>query len=107
MQQFVIKSQHQPDQCPSANSKTRQIMIKAAEELPKLAQKLGVNFISGPLILGPEHEVICVVEADNFDTVQELIFQSGFIQWNTVRITPVMTLYEAIESLKKMPEPLY
>ena len=107
MPQYVIRLTHPPDQCPTANSKTREMFIKGAPELPQLAQRLGLTFLAGPLILGAEHDGIAVVEADKLETVQEFILQSGLVQWNSVRVSQAMSVQEAIQSLEKVPPPLY
>jgi len=83
------------------------MFVKGAPELPQLAQKLRIRFLAGPLILGAEHEGVAVVEADKIETVQEFILQSGMVQWNSVRVSHAMSVQEAIESLEKVPPPLY
>ena len=107
MPQYVIRLTHSPDQCPTANTKTREMFIKGAPELPQLAQRLGLTFLAGPLILGAEHDGIAVVEADKLETVQEFILQSGLVQWNSVRVSQAMSVQEAIQSIEKVPPPLY
>ncbi len=107
MPQYVVTAKHSSDQCPTANSKTRQLMVRGAKELPQLAQRLKIQFIVGPLILGAEHESVAVVEADRYETVQDFILQSGLVQWNAVRISPAMTQEEALAKLEKVPPPLY
>jgi hypothetical protein len=107
MPQYVIRLTHPPDQCPTANAKTREMFVKGAPELPQLAQKLRITFLAGPLILGSEHEGVAVVEADKIETVQEFVLQSGLVQWNSVRVSQAMSVQEAIQSLEKVPPPLY
>jgi hypothetical protein len=98
---------HPPDQCPTANAKTRKMLVEAASELPRLAQKLRIKFVAGPLIIGTEHDGVSVVEADNVETVEDFIEQSGLVQWNSVRVSTARTLQEALEDIKKVPPPLY
>ena len=107
MPQYVIRMTHPPDQCPTANSKTRAMFVNGAPELPQIAQKLRIKFLAGPLIIGAEHEGVAVVEADKIEPVQEFILQSGLVQWNSVRVAWAMSMQEAIESLEKVPPPLY
>ena len=61
---YVVKLQHTSEACPTANAKARERMVKGAPEIPKLAQKLGIRFVAGPLVLGSAHESIAVVETD-------------------------------------------
>jgi hypothetical protein len=107
MPKYVLRLTHPPDQCPTANAKTRKILVEGASAIPELAEKLKIKFLAGPLILGTEHDGIAVVEADSVETVQEFILQSGLVQWNSVRVSSARTLPEAIEEMKRVPPPLY
>jgi len=107
MPQYVIRITHPPDQCPTANAKTRKMLLEGATALPQLAQKLRVKITAGPLILGMEHEGVTVVEADSVETVQEFILQSGLMQWNSVRVSSARTMQQAIEEMSRVPPPLY
>jgi hypothetical protein len=107
MAQYLIRLVHTSDQCPTSNSKVRERVLKGMPEMPQLAAKLGVKFVIGPLVLAAEHESFAVVEADKPEAVQDLIFQSGLIQWNTIRVTPTQPLQDAMKELDKMPPPIY
>jgi len=107
MATFVVRLTHPPDQCPTANAKTRKMLLEGATAFPQLAQKLRIKFIAGPLILGMEHDGIAVVEADSVETVHEFILQSGLMQWNSVRVSWARGMQEAVEEMKRVPPPLY
>jgi uncharacterized protein with GYD domain len=107
MSQYVVRLVHTPDQCPSSNSKIRDRMIKGSAEIPRLAEKLGIRFVAGPLVLAAEHEGIAVVETDRPEAIHEFILQSGLMQWNSVRVTPAQTLQDAMKDLERVPTPLY
>jgi len=107
MPHYVVRMTHPPDQCPTANSKTRQMMQQAGTEFPKLAEKLGIKFVAGPYVLAAEHDGIAVVEAERVEQVEEFVLQSGMVQWNSVRITTARPVQEAVEMLNTLPPPLY
>jgi hypothetical protein len=107
MPQYVVRLLHSSDQCPTSNSKIRDRMVKGAPEIPRLAEKLGIRFVAGPLVLAVEHEAVAVVESSTPDAVQEFILQSGLMQWNTVHVMPAHTLEEATKIWERMPPPLY
>jgi hypothetical protein len=107
MPQYVVELTHTSDQCPTANSKVRERAIKGSAEMPKLAQKLGVTFVAGPLVLGSEHASMAVVEAEKIETVNDFLLQSGLIQWNTVRVVTAKPLEESMKELEKAPPPIY
>ncbi len=107
MAQYVVRLTHTPDQCPSANSKVRDRMLKGMPEMPKLAAKLGIKFVAGPLALATEHESVTIVESDRPEAVEDFIMQSGLMQWNTARVSPARPLQDVISELDKLPPPLY
>lgn len=107
MPQYVVRLTHSSDQCPTSNSKVRERMLKAAPEMPKLAQKLGIRFVAGPLVLGSEHASLAVVEAEKIENVEELILLSGLAQWNSVRVCTAKSLEESMKDLEKSPPPIY
>ena len=107
MSLYVVKLQHTSEACPTANSKTRERAIKGAPEMSKLAQKLGIKFVAGPLVLGSTHESLAVVDADRIETVEEFILQAGLMQWNTVHVYAAKSLEESMKDLERVPPPLY
>ena len=100
--QFVIVAEHPPQLCPSGNAQIREIMRRGAQEIPALAQRLGVNIITMN-VYGPEHVVIAVVEAGDIETVRNFTLQSGLIQWNTVKVNATWSLEEALAKVDTIP----
>jgi hypothetical protein len=80
MPHCVIRWTHPPDQCPTANSKIREMVVKRAPELPQLAEKLGIKFVAGPLVIGDEREGVAVVEAD---MIERLGILSARAAWSS------------------------
>lgn len=107
MPQYFVSLVHTSDQCPSANAKVRERVKKGTSEMPKLAQKLGVKFLIGPLLVTTEHTSFAVVEAERFEAVQDFVMQSGLMQWNTVSIASVKPLEQAMKEIETMPPPIY
>src|SRR3972149_2580384 len=100
MTQFVLVMTHTPDQCPTANSTIRKLVMNQSVELPKLARKLGVKFVVGPLVSN-EHRGFAFVEADRVEAINDLVMQSGMIQWQSVEIVPAQPMdMKQVESLK-------
>ncbi len=77
MPTFVVRLVHTSVRCPTANSKVRERVLGGAAEIPKLAQDLGVTIVTGPLVLGSEHESIAIVEADRVESVNDFVQRSG------------------------------
>ena len=72
-----------------------------------MAQKLGIKFIVGPLVLAAEHVTVALLETEKIETVQDFIIRAGLGQWNSVRVSTVQSLEESIKDLEKMPPPIY
>ena len=85
VEQFAIIASHPPDQCPTANETIRKLFLNRAPEMPKLAERLGVEYLAGPII-STEHKSVAIVRAKNVESVRNLAIESGMIQWNTVEI---------------------
>jgi hypothetical protein len=60
---FVLLGTHNADVCPLSNSKTRDLMVQTAPQMPSIAERNGVTMVAGPYV-SDEHLVVTVVEAD-------------------------------------------
>ena len=95
MATFALIAEHPPDLCPTSNAQTRQILKEGANQIPQLAEQLGVH-IGTLRIFGPDHIILAVVEADDIDSVRTFALQSRLMQWNTVKIHATYSLEEAL-----------
>lgn len=100
--QFVMVAEHPPNLCPSSNAKTREMLKQGAQELPGLAQKLGVKIITLN-VYGPDHVVLAVMEAADIEAVRNFAVQSQLMQWNTIKIHPTWSLEEALAKVEAIP----
>jgi uncharacterized protein with GYD domain len=102
MPTYLVVGQHPPDLCPSANETVRKLALEGAQEMPDLAEKLGVKLLATyvPMI---SHRVIAAVEADDANAVREFAWQARLAQWNTVEIMQTSTLEEALVRVQEMP----
>lgn len=96
---FVLLATHTPDSCPTCNSKTRELLLKIAPEMPSIAQKSGVRFVAGPFV-NREHTVVLIAEADKSENVDRFLVESRIGHWNSVRILPSITLEEGIKEVQ-------
>jgi hypothetical protein len=103
--QYVMIATHSPEHCPTSNSKIREIMRQGAKALPGVAQKLGVQIVTLN-VFGPDHVVLAVVEAKDIEAVRDFTFESGLIQWNTIKIHPTYTLEDALARSDKL-QPIF
>ncbi len=106
MPTFVITTVHTPDQCPTSNSRLRKRIQELGPQIPKIAERLGIKMVVGPLVLGSEHGGVVVVEADRIEAVNDFLLESGLIQWQSCRVSLAQTMADALGELSKVPEPL-
>ncbi len=107
MPTYDVRLTHTSDQCPTANPKVRERVLGSAAEVPQLAERLGVQMVAGPLVLGSEHESIAIVEAASAEAVNDLVQESGLIQWNSVRVSTAEPLADALGKIDKILPPIY
>jgi hypothetical protein len=100
--QYLIVAQHPPDLCPSANEKVRTLASQGAQEMPALAERLGVK-LGATYVPMTNHTVFVAVEADDANAVREFAFQGRLGQWNTIEILQTSTLEEALTRVQELP----
>lgn len=100
--QFVIIADHSPDMCPTANSKIRELLRQGAQAMPGVAAKLGVKVVTIN-VLGPEHRMVAIVEADDIDAVRNFVMDSRMVQWNTTHVHPSWTVEETLAKVDTLP----
>jgi uncharacterized protein with GYD domain len=100
--QFVVVAEHSPESCPTSNKQIRDLMREGAKEIPDLAKKLGVEIIT-LRVLGPDHQVIAVVEAADIEAVRDLLMQSRLVQWNTTTVRATWSMEEALTRAEALP----
>jgi hypothetical protein len=95
---FHVTSTHTADNCPAYNGDLREALGKAQEQMPRLAQELGVTvhfIVTG----APDHVVFSLLEADDLAAVARLLGAVPFKQ--DFRITPVQRMGEAVAALSQ------
>jgi hypothetical protein len=77
-------------------------MVKeGVRHLPALAQKHGVEVVN-VRVFGPDHIIMSIIEASDIEAVRSFFLESGFIQWNTIRIHATWSLEEALEKIESL-----
>jgi hypothetical protein len=101
MPQYLVVGQHPPDLCPSANETIRKLAREGGQEMPALAEKLGVKILATYVPM-TNHQVYVAVEADDANAVREFTFQGRLGQWNTIEIYQTSTLEEALTRVEEL-----
>lgn len=102
---FVILGEHGPEVCPTSNSKTRELLLEIAPQIPGIADRNGVKIVAGPYV-NREHVTVVVVEADRAEGLDRFLVEARLAQWNTVRILPSMPMQEGLGEMPDLP-PLF
>ena len=96
---FVLLATHNAEVCPLSNSKTRDLILEIAPQIPSIAERNGVTMVAGPYV-SDEHLVLTVVEADKAESVHGFLSDARLDQWNTVRVVPSLTIEEGMKELQ-------
>jgi hypothetical protein len=102
---YVLLAEHDADVCPTSNATTRELLLQTGQEIAGIAQRNGVNLVSGPW-LNREHVVVVVVEADRSEAVDRFIVESRLMQWNRIRILPSLGVEEGMKDVQES-KPLF
>ena len=105
MEQFALIATHPPDQCPTANETIRKFFLNRSPEMTKIAEKLGVEYLAGPIIT-TEHKSYSIVKAKNVEAGRNFLIESGLIQWNSVDVVHGVPMDQALEEINKL-KPIY
>ena len=106
MPQYALIGTHPPDNCPIANKAVKEFVQKTMPELPKLAQGLGIKFLT-QVILQPSHKILMIVEAPNAEAVYEMSLKGGLQHFNDMELYGVQTIEEGMKELDQLPPTVY
>lgn len=97
---FVLLATHSPDICPTSNSKTREILLQTAPEIPNIAERSGVKIVAGPYV-NREHITVLIVEADRAEDVDRFLVEARLPQWNSVRVLPSLPMEQGLKEVQE------
>src|SRR5207253_8104163 len=100
MEQFALIATHPPDQCPTANETIRKFFLNRSPEMTKIAERLGVEYLAGPIIT-TEHKSYSIVKAKNVEAVRNFLIERGHLQWNSVDVVHRVPIDQALEEQHK------
>jgi hypothetical protein len=95
---YVILAEHSAEVCPTANAKTKALMLEMGPQIPQVAEKNGVKIVSGPWV-NHDHISVMVVEADRVESLETFLSQIRLSQWNTVRVLLSQSIDEGMKDV--------
>lgn len=95
---FVVLGTHSAETCPTANAKTRALMLEMAPKIPELAQQHNVNIVAGPFV-NREHVTVTIVETERAESLDAFLVATRLHQWNELRILPSLSIQEGMKEI--------
>ena len=100
---FGIDGIHTTESCPLNNSNSAKLILKAENlNLEELKQKYKINKILGQYHSALEHTFLWILDAEDPHLIQQFCIESGLASFNAVKIIPLITTQQAIETVKKV-----
>ena len=100
--QYGIFFSHPPNVCPISNKASREIAKRGISQLPKLSEKYRVK-VTQYNHFDPEHLAVMMVEADNPESVRDMLMEGGFMHWCDLRIYPVTPIEDIMKQIDNFP----
>jgi len=95
---YILVAEHSAEVCPTSNAKTKALLLEMAPQIPKIAEKNGVNILSGPWV-NHDHVSVVIVETDQAEKLDAFLMESRLPQWNRVRVMPSRPIAEGIKEV--------
>jgi len=99
---YGIYGEHTQEACPLYNKESRRSVLTGSQNMEKNAQKYRVKILH-QFHSGLEHTFLWVVDADNAHLIQDLMTRTVG-RFNTIKIVPLITFQDVIESCKKIED---
>ena len=97
---YGIYGEHTQEACPLYNEQNRRFVLANVPSQERDAQKYNVKILHR-FHSALEHTFLWVVEADNPHLIEQLM---AIRRFNTIKIVPLITFQDVVESLKKIEE---
>ncbi len=94
----MVVATHGPDTCAASHPEVREIAVAGMQRMGEVARALGAT-IQGGWTNMPAHVLYFLVDAPNAHVVNQLAADLRLMEWNTVNVTPVITMDETVGKL--------
>ena len=100
---YGISGSHTTDACPLNNDSSAKTILQVEKvNLEELGQKYKINKIIGQYHSALEHTFLWIVDADDPHLIQQFCIEGGIASFNAVKIIPMITFDQVIETVKKV-----
>jgi hypothetical protein len=101
MSLYGIFGIHSVENCPLNNAEIRNLVIKMAEEIDKIANRNNTNILHR-YHSGLEHTFIWIVDAQNAHSIQSFMTESAWAKFNAIKIVPLAAYETVVEECKRL-----
>jgi len=98
LMQILVDAVHTAADCPSSNSKAREMAKALPKQLPAMLTKLRTKILAGPFVGTWNHHTYMILDAPSMKEAQELTL--GLAQTNTVNLVPIVSIEEALKAVE-------
>ncbi|MGI9565874.1 MAG: DUF3303 domain-containing protein [Nitrosopumilus sp.] len=100
---YGISGRHTTEACPLNNSVNAKMVLGTENmDIEKIAQGYKINKIVGQYHSALEHTFLWIVEAEDPHLIQEFCIAGGIASFNEVKIIPMITFEQVIQTVKKV-----
>jgi Domain of unknown function (DUF3303) len=92
---------HSVESCPLNNAENRNLVIKMAKELDKVANKNNTHILHR-YHSGLEHTFVWIVDAQSAHSIQSFMTESAWAKFNAIKIVPLTAYETVIEECKRL-----
>ncbi len=99
---YGISGSHATEACPLNNDSSAKTVLQAENvNLEEIGQKYKINKIIGQYHSALEHPFLWIVDAEDPHLIQQFYIEGGIASFNAVKIIPMITFDQVIETVKK------
>ena len=100
---YGISGSHTTEACPLNNDTSAKKVLQAENlNVEEIAQKYNINKILGQYHSALEHTFLWIVDAEDPHLIQQFCIEGGIASFNAVKIIPLITFQQVIETTKKV-----
>jgi len=98
MSLFAVEMMHSPEISPIYNDKVRMMFKEQYSKMKEVTDKHEVKILSN-LYSAVDHIILVVLEAQNIETVNNLLIEVGFVSFNTIKVRHVIPSEQIVKKL--------
>ena len=100
---YGISGSHATEACPLNNDTSAKLVLYAENlDIEQIAKKYKISKIVGQYHSALEHTFLWLVEAEDPHLIQQFCIEGGIASFNSVKIIPMITFQQVIETVKKV-----